>query len=62
MKESSQDIRLSDVPRAKSAVYSRPTLTEFGPVGALTQAGSVDGSEVMNNMCNPSGMNVRIMC
>jgi len=38
--------------------YIRPALTEFGPVGALTQSGSTGAAEFeMNGVCNPGQPN-----
>jgi hypothetical protein len=39
----------SDLSPETRRPYSPPKLKEFGPVGALTQAGTGLSSEVMNN-------------
>ena len=41
--------------------YVRPTLTEFGQVGVLTQAGSAPANEQLPNMTN-CGMSMNAMC
>ena len=52
------DLRLS--PESARQVYARPALRVFGQVGALTQSGTMNGTEMvmMNGECSLGQMNM----